>query len=160
MNYKWIKRYLQMARFVSDWSKDPSTQVGAVIVTPTNQPVSFGFNGFPRGMSDNADRYEDKAFKHRHVIHAETNAILNAKRSVDSCLLFVTHPPCQHCAGSIVQAGIKEVYSIHPNDAFMKRWSMDDTIQVFKECGVFFETYLLEGVNQNTPLISVGESDG
>lgn len=138
MDKKWILRYLQLAEHIATWSKDPSTKVGAVIIAPNNVPISFGFNGFPRGFEDSDERYIDKEFKHRHVIHAETNAILNARGSVEGCSIFVTHPPCQHCAGSIAQSGIARVYAIEPDEAFRERWDMDATLQVFNETNVEF----------------------
>lgn len=140
MNNKWHHRYLALAHHISTWSKDPSTQVGAVIIGINNTPKSFGFNGFPRGVKDDLSLYEDKEHKHRHVIHAETNAILNARQSVEDCTMYITHPPCQHCAGTIVQAGITSVYCPEPTAAFHKRWKFSDTENIFKEAGVAFHT--------------------
>ena len=137
----WIKRYLELATHVATWSKDPSCQVGAVIVTADNKPVSFGFNGFPRGFDDDPSRYENKEYKLRHVIHAELNAILNAERSVAGCTIYVTHPPCQQCAGAIVQAGIISVHAYHPGPRFFMKWNVPDTKQIFEETNTHFKLY-------------------
>ena len=127
---------MKLANNIAQWSKDPSTKVGAVIVNSDNKPKSFGFNGFARGSDDSEALYMDKEYKHRHVIHAESNAIFNAETSLKGCIIFITHPPCQHCAGSIVQSGISEVYCIYPDDRFEKRWNLNDTKKVLKDGGV------------------------
>ncbi|MCC4854147.1 dCMP deaminase family protein, partial [Vibrio lentus] len=93
---KWAKRFYQMAELVGSWSKDPSTQVGAVI-TKHNRIVSVGFNGYPHGVSDSADT-DDREMKYLKTLHAEENAILFAKRDLDSCEIWVTHFPCPNCA--------------------------------------------------------------
>ena len=53
---KWDRRFLALAEHVADWSKDPSTKTGAVIVRPDRTIASMGYNGFPRGMADTDDR--------------------------------------------------------------------------------------------------------
>lgn len=133
---KWVRRYLKLAEHVADWSKDPSTKVGAVIIGPGNRPVSFGFNGFHRGADDSMSNYADKEYKHRHIIHAEVNAILNAQCSLQGCEIYVTHPPCQHCAGVIVQVGITTVYCNRPDEKFMNRWKLEDTVNLLQSKGI------------------------
>ena len=49
---KWDMRFLELAALVATWSKDPSTQVGAVIVDSAKRIVSVGFNGAPRGVQE------------------------------------------------------------------------------------------------------------
>tara|TARA_R110000851_G_scaffold104499_1_gene222203 strand:- start:360 stop:611 length:252 start_codon:yes stop_codon:yes gene_type:complete len=74
MSPKWMKRFMDMAVHVSEWSKDPSRKIGAVIVDPnTRQILSLGYNGFPQGIEDDA-RLNDKAVKRKLVVHAEMNA--------------------------------------------------------------------------------------
>lgn len=77
---KWDHRFLELAELVGSWSKDPSTQVGAVIVDIDNRIVSTGFNGFPRGCLDHADTLGDRDRKLLRTIHAEDNALLFARR--------------------------------------------------------------------------------
>ena len=78
---KWDERYLSLAAEVATWSKDPSTQVGAVTVGSKKEVLSQGFNGFPRGIHDTDERYNDRETKYKFVVHAEMNAIYNATYS-------------------------------------------------------------------------------
>lgn len=133
---KWAKRFIQMAELVASWSKDPSTQVGAVI-TENNRIVSLGFNGYPQGISDNAgtDSREVKLLK---TLHAEENAILFANRDLKGCEIWVTHFPCPNCAAKIIQTGISVVHSPAQSEDFLSRWG--DKIQIsedmFAQAGV------------------------
>jgi len=103
---KWDRRFLRLARTVSRWSKDPSTQVGAVI-TSGNRLVSVGFNGFPQKMNDTGEFYEDRSAKYSRVVHAEINALIFAERVVAGYTLY-TWPcgPCDRCTVQMIQAGI------------------------------------------------------
>lgn len=107
---KWDRRFLELAAFVSRWSKDPSTKVGAVIVDPDRVIVSTGFNGLPRRVMDMPNRYQERDTKYKMIVHGEMNAILCAPRAVRDCTLY-TYPfaPCAVCASMVVQAGIKRV---------------------------------------------------
>jgi dCMP deaminase len=106
----WHQRFLSLAREISTWSKDPSTQCGAVIVRPDRTILSLGFNGFPRGMDDDPKLYADREEKYRRVIHAEINAILCAAGSLEGCTLYTYPiPPCERCAAHILQTGIQAV---------------------------------------------------
>ncbi len=110
---KWDKRYLDLAKEVSTWSKDPSTKVGAVIVGNKKEVLSQGFNGFPRNIDDTNERYNDRKTKYKFVVHAEMNAIYNATysgTSLDGATLYVYGLPiCLECAKGIIQVGIKRV---------------------------------------------------
>ena len=131
----WDSRFLEMARLVSTWSKDPSTQVGAVI-TRGKFVVSLGFNGHPRGVADTPDRLENREVKYRTIIHAEINAILTAKQDLDGCTIYVWPlMPCSQCAAAIVQAGIKRVVA---PEAGNERWaeSFEFAVEIFSEAGV------------------------
>jgi len=126
---------MSLAEHVATWSKDPSTQVGCVIVDKQNRVVSLGFNGFPRGIKDLTDRYNDKETKYLFVAHAERNALDNAPLSVEGCTLFSPLLPCNECAKSIIQKGIAKVVSYEPTeDRPHLRW--DITKQMFLEAGV------------------------
>ena len=105
----WDIRYMEMAALVGTWSKDPSTQVGAVIVSEDNHVVSVGFNGFPRGISDD-ERLNNRECKYMTTIHAEMNALMFANQSVEGCTLYV-HPmqPCSRCTTCLIQSGIKKI---------------------------------------------------
>jgi dCMP deaminase len=107
----WHDRFFEMARMVGSWSKDPSTQVGAVIVRPDRTIASVGYNGFPRGVEDTPHKLEDRPAKYLRTVHAEANAILSAREPLHGCTLYVTPlHPCANCAGLIIQAGIVSVH--------------------------------------------------
>jgi dCMP deaminase len=108
----WDKYFVEFARLAATRSKDPSNQVGAVIVND-HRVISTGYNGFPSGVNDNVPERWERPLKYTWVIHAEENAILNACRFGISCKgasLYVTpFFPCARCATSIIQSGVKEV---------------------------------------------------
>ena len=141
MSVKWDNRFLDLAEMVAGWSLDPSTQVGAVIVDPDNRIVSVGFNGFPRGISDDRERYLDRELKLKMVVHAENNAILFSQRNLDGCTLY-THPfmPCSRCAGMIIQSGISRVVTRRNTNP---RWEEDflTSEKMFFEAGITLEMY-------------------
>lgn len=129
---------MSLAKFISNWSKDPSTKVGAVIVDDDNRIVSTGYNGFAKRVSDESDRYDDRAVKYKIILHAEENAIMFANRSLEGCSLYVTNLyPCAHCASLIIQSGIRKVY-IQKSLLIPDRWkeSMEWTMRLFAEGGV------------------------
>jgi len=112
---KWKGRFVELAKLVASWSKDPSTKVGSVIFDARRIVVGLGYNGFPRNVQDLADRYTDKSIKYRLVVHAEANSILNASKSVRECSLLVTKHPCSECAKLIAQSGITDVFCPEPS---------------------------------------------
>lgn len=138
---KWDRRFLLLAHNVSQWSKDPSTQVGCVIVQPeTNRVLSLGYNGFPRGVHDTPERLNDRDLKYKMILHAERNALLSAERSVQGATLY-TWPfaPCRSCAAMIIQAGIKRVVTVPGmTEAQRERWAEDlaGASEMFAEAGV------------------------
>jgi len=120
---KWDHRFLALAEHISNWSKDPSTQVGAVIThTRSKRVVSMGFNGFPAGVEDTRERLDDRETKYEMVVHAEQNALMFAGDRAEGCTLYVHPlPPCARCAVMIIQAGIKRVVCDQP-DFDDERW--------------------------------------
>ena len=136
---KWDHRFLALAEHISNWSKDPSTQVGAVIThTRSKRVVSMGFNGFPAGVEDTWERLEDRGTKYEMVVHAEQNALMFAGDRAEGCTLYVHPlPPCARCAVMIIQAGIKRVVCDQP-DFDHQRWGeaakIADTL--FREAGL------------------------
>lgn len=135
---KWDLRFLKLAHEVATWSKDPSSQIGAVIVRPDRTMASFGFNGFARGAYDGTDLYENRDVKLRRMIHAEMNAILSAREPLHGYTLYSTFVPCDRCAPHIIQAGIKRVVAPIFPDHMRERWGemMDYSRYHLKECGV------------------------
>jgi|TARA_B110000914_G_scaffold112312_1_gene98302 dCMP deaminase len=144
---KWGDRYLNLAKEVSTWSRDPSTKVGAVVVGDHGQLLSQGYNGFPRGVGDSAARYKNRDVKYKLVVHAEMNAIYNAGLngiSLDGATLYVYGCPiCNECAKGIIQVGIKKVVSLRPKDLkSLDRWtqSIKDAKAMFTEAEVMYLT--------------------
>ncbi|MBR88966.1 MAG: hypothetical protein CMA82_01510 [Euryarchaeota archaeon] len=112
MSDKWDIRFLKLATHISEWSKDPSTKVGCVVVGPDREIRSTGFNGFPRGIQDSDERLTNRDLKYPLICHAEENAIMHAARiglALKGCTAYVTWPPCTRCARSLIQAGVSEI---------------------------------------------------
>ena len=112
MSAKWDIRFLKLATHISEWSKDPSTKVGCVVVGPDREIRSTGFNGFPRGIQDSDDRLTNRDLKYPLICHAEENEIMHAARiglALEGCTAYVTWPPCTRCARSLIQAGVSEI---------------------------------------------------
>jgi len=136
---KWDERFIELAKLVGSWSKDPSTQVGAVIVDQKNRIVSVGYNGFPRGIKDNSKKLIDRSTKYDIIVHAEANALAFANKSVEGCTLY-TFPfqPCSRCAGLIIQSGMKRVVSVvHLDERWKKNFSLAQ--KLFAEANVEME---------------------
>jgi len=136
MSKDWDDYFMEMATLVSTKSKDPSTKVGAVIVSKDNKVRSTGYNGFPRGMEDD-NRYNDRALKYKLTEHAERNAIYNAEMSLEGCKIYVNSlPPCCECAKGIIQSGIKEVIIL--DKEIPERWKEECFIalKMLNECEV------------------------
>ena len=111
----WDEYFMGVAKLAARRSKDPSTQVGACIVSPENIIISTGYNGMPKGCSDDTFPWEREGedTKYPYVVHAELNAILNANgRSLHGSRLYVALFPCNECAKAIIQSGVKEVVYI------------------------------------------------
>jgi dCMP deaminase len=131
---------MKLAEHISSWSKDPSSQIGAVIASPQRQILSIGYNGFPRNFCDN-ERLLIREEKYLITVHAEMNAIYNAcKNGVsleNSCIYVYGLPICNNCSLGIIQSGISRAVVC---DKFLKneRWheSWITTKNNFKEAGV------------------------
>ncbi len=132
-NYiSWDEYFMGVALLAAERSKDPSTQVGACIVDDQKRIITTGYNGFPKGCSDDEfpwNRDESRGeTKYQFVVHAELNAILNARgKNLTDSVLYVGLFPCNECAKAIIQAGIKEViylsdkYATTPSTLASKR---------------------------------------
>ncbi|RAH14219.1 MAG: hypothetical protein CMB20_003625 [Methanobacteriota archaeon] len=140
LNKKWDLRFIELAKHISGWSKDPSTKVGCVVVGEDREIRSTGFNGFPRGIDDNPERLANRETKYPLICHAEENAIMHAARigvSLKGSTAYVTWPPCSRCARSLIQAGVKEVvYSLEVE--VPDRWQEDFKIstEMMEEAGL------------------------
>mgnify|MGYP003122506089 FL=1 len=143
MSTNWNKRYLNLAYYISKWSRDPNRKCGAVIIGKDNTEKAIGYNGLPNNVdlnNSNIKKRYEKPQKYMWVEHAERNAIYTAGRngvSLDGCKMYVTYFPCCDCARAIIQSGIKEVYSPKPDWSHHKwgeSWKVSK--QMFNECGV------------------------
>lgn len=125
---KWDKRGMELAKQISNWSKDPSTQVGAVIMDMKHRVVATGFNGYARGVKDCEDEKKNREIRLLKTIHAETNAIVFSKTDLTDCTMYV-YPfhPCTACAALIIQSGIKRVVTMTPPGQGSK-WEEDQRL--------------------------------
>jgi len=156
---KWDMRFMRMAKMVSEWSKDPSTQCGAVLVDSNKRLISVGYNGFAQNVEDTSERYADRyGTKYKIVIHAEVNAVLFADsyRLQGSCLYTWPFQSCAACAGKMIQVGVKRVVSKEPEHIDLtnandpNRWERDFVLskEQFTESGVemkFYPKEMFEG---------------
>ena len=139
-NYiSWDEYFMGVALLASQRSKDPSTQVGACIVDGDKRILSTGYNGFPKGCSDDEfpwNRDDSKGdTKYSYVVHAELNAILNASgKKLAGATLYVGLFPCNECAKAIIQSGIKEV--IYLSDKYHGTPSMTASRRMLDAAGV------------------------
>ena len=142
---KWDVRYIELAYKVSEWSKDPSTKIGCVIVGDKGQVLSQGYNGFPRGIADSEERLNNRETKLKYVVHGEMNAIYNGCYngiSLEGSTMYVTGlPTCSDCAKGVIQVGIKRVVWPKELENVEDRWkeSIELTMSMFDEAGVKYE---------------------
>lgn len=140
------QKHMAHAKFIGElYSKDQSSKVGALILGEDNEPLSWGYNGFPRGANDDPgqhpERHDRTKEKYQWAEHAERNAIYSAARSGHqlrgSRIYVSTLPTCVDCARAIVQAGIKEVY-VEADALLVERWkeSWDLAYRIYCETGV------------------------
>jgi len=138
-----IDFFCAMALLVSKRSKDPNSQVGAVIVSPDNDRIlSVGYNGFPNGISDDdfpwvrtAENEMDT--KYPYVIHAEMNAILNFRgdlKALNGATIYTTLFPCHECTKAIIQTGIKKI--VYINNYYSGSIDNQEAIRMLDAVGV------------------------
>ena len=137
---EWDFRFLRLAAEVSSWSKDPSTRVGAAVVDDERQILSYGYNGFPRSISDNY-RLNDREQKLKLIVHAEANCIYNAADkgiSLRGGTIYVHGLlVCSECAKALVQIGIKQVVTGYP------RHIKDEWRESYKTSSAMFDEAMI-----------------
>ena len=144
----WDEYFMGVAALSAMRSKDPGTQVGACIVSPTNKILSMGYNGFPIGCSDDdfpwnreGEPLENKYF---YSTHSELNAILNYRGgSLENCKIYVTLFPCNECAKAIIQCGIKEI--VYACDKYADTDSVIASKRMLEAAGVKYTYYQPSG---------------
>lgn len=140
----WNKRYLNLAKEVSTWSKDPSRKIGAVAVGAKGQVLAQGYNGFPRNIRHSSARLNDRETKYKFVVHAEMNLIYNATYngvSLDGSTVYVTGlPVCSECAKGLIQVGVQQVImptQVDTPDTWTESFKF--TQELFSEAGVVWQ---------------------
>lgn len=143
----WDEYFMGVAKLSARRSKDPNTQVGACIVSDDNKILSMGYNGFPRGCSDDdfpwgKEHEADDPYnaKYLYSTHSELNAILNYRgSSLEGSKIYVTLFPCNECAKAIIQAGIKTV--VYAEDKYADTASVKASKRMLNAAGVRYYEY-------------------
>jgi dCMP deaminase len=140
----WDECFMRMAHLIAERSKDPSTQAGAVIVDQTNVVTGMGYNGFPRGIESDKFPWEREGSfldtKYAYICHAEENAIYNSNKQVGGCKLYCTLFPCNECAKTIIQNGIKEV--VFESDKYKEVDAFIASRRLLEAAGITLRQYL------------------
>ena len=145
----WDEYFMGVAKLSAMRSKDPNTQVGACIVSQDNKILSMGYNGFPKGCSDDEfpwDKLDEDPYnrKYFYVTHSELNAILNYRGgSLEGATIFVTLFPCNECAKAIIQSGIKEV--VYADDKYSNTPGVIASKRMLRAAGVKLRRYENKG---------------
>lgn len=133
-------KFIGVAREIASMSKDPSTKVGAIAFDDKMNIIATAYNGFPRGVSDEPHRYENREIKYRLISHAEQNLVAQAayggRSLAGSTVLLTSLYPCSSCAKSLIQAGVKRIISPPPDTS--ERWIEEAKFAelMFNEAGV------------------------
>lgn len=140
----WDTYFMGVAKLSAMRSKDPSTQVGACIVSKDNKILSVGYNGAPKGFEDDEMPWDREGeflnTKYAYVCHAELNAILNSHgANLEDSKIYVDLFPCNECAKAIIQAGIKEV--IYLSDKYSNTESNIASKRLLSTCNVTCRQY-------------------
>lgn len=121
--FKWDRRFLELAKHISEWSKDPSTKVGAVAIKD-RRILATGYNGFPRGVPDRQERLLNREQKLLRTVHAEANIIAQAAQHgtnlANATVYIWPFLPCNACCALLIQAGITRV--VVPDAEIPERW--------------------------------------
>lgn len=143
---KWDQRFMDLAKHIAGWSRDPSTKVGAVAVDSRKRLVASGFNGLSRRIDDSPERLNNRDLRMSLTVHAEINLLVSAERSLRGCTVFVyPMPPCAARASALIQAGISRVVAPAPAPDLADRWgeSIELAVMAMREAGVKVD--ILEG---------------
>ncbi len=134
----WDEYFMSVAHLSALRSKDPNTQVGACIVNEDNIIVGMGYNGLPKGCSDDEFPWghvgETLNTKYAFVVHAELNAILNSYTSLKGCRIYVSLFPCNECAKAIIQSGISEI--LYEDDKYAQTDAVKASKRMLNAAGV------------------------
>ena len=139
----WDECFIQIAFVMAQRSKDPSTQAGAVVVDQDNIVVGLGYNGFPRGCTDENFPWSREGdfleTKYAYVVHAEENAIYNANKQTNGCKVYTTMFPCNECVKTLIQSGIAEI--IYASDKYHDQPAWQAGRKMLEAAGVKYRQY-------------------
>jgi len=150
---KWDYRFLNLAESISTWSKDPSSQIGAIAVRD-RRILATGYNGFPHGIADLPGRLGNRDEKLLRIVHAEANIVAHAAKDGislrDACIYVWKFAPCANCCTLLIQAGIRRV--VAPNHPIPDRWetSFNLSREMLDEAGIDFVLLDYGGSQQPT----------
>ena len=155
-----VNVYMAMAKLISKRSKDPNTQVGAIIVSKDDRILSVGYNGFPNGCSDDEFPWARSAkceydTKYPYVVHAELNAILNFRgdnKAFEGSTLYVTLFPCHECAKAIIQSGITRL--VYLDNKYQDTEDFKESLRMLKAASIMIDPY----TNLEKEIIDIGDS--
>ena len=143
MNKSWQNKFINLAEYISEWSKDPSAKIGCVAVDPiTNNILSTGYNGFPSGLEDTYERLNNREEKYKFIVHAETNCIYNATKNginlKGSYFFIYGLCICHECAKALVQVGVEVIYYKPSFHECNNRWNTSNDLasSILNECGI------------------------
>ncbi len=144
----WDEYFMAVAKLAGMRSKDPNSQVGTCIVSEDNKILSMGYNGFPRGCSDDEFPWEregdEEETKYPYVVHSELNAILNYRGgSLEGAKLYVSLFPCNECAKAIIQSGIRTI--VYEDDKYDGTMSVVTSKRMLDAAGVRYYQYQPSG---------------
>lgn len=142
----WDECFMRMTHVIAERSKDPSTQVGAVLVNEKNVVLGMGYNGFPRGVANDALPWEREGkyadTKYAYICHAEENAVYNASGATEGCRVYCNLFPCNECAKTIIQKGVREV--IFESDKYHDTDACVAARRLLEAAGVKCRQYICE----------------
>ncbi len=157
----WDQYFMSVACVSAERSKDPNTVVGACIAGTDNRIISTGYNGFPRGCSDDEYPWDREAeselgTKYMYCVHAELNAILNgAGSNMQGARLYTTLFPCNECAKAIIQVGISEV--IYLENKYYKESFVKASMRMLDSAKVIYRQY--KAIDNDMVLRITGKGD-
>jgi dCMP deaminase len=158
ISYKWHHRFMDKAKAVATYSKDPNVKVGAVLIGADKETISDGYNGFPRGTIDSEHLYSDEKYVFDNMVHAEMNAVANAIRvgsGVYGSILYCTRPPCGRCTGFLKQCGISAIVCLEQPTEYWKDKSLSDLLKRYQNVGIPF--YMLGNLLENLVYTETGK---
>ena len=149
----WDECFMRMARVIAERSKDPSTQAGAVVADRNNVVVGLGYNGFPRGVEAESFTWNREGSfldtKYAYVCHAEENAVYNANNSTQDCKIYCTLFPCNECAKTLIQNGIREI--VFESDKYNDVDAFVASRRLFDAAGVAYRQYISDWAESSLP---------